>query len=465
MHTIRSRFSHTASTIALTLSLGACASVNQDSAFQDMRATLGERVNQELVWRGDAAADAETTSKVDALLAKELTLDAAVQLALFNSRALQARYADVGIAKADLIAAGLLSNPVLDVMIRPTTNPSTGANLEFGLAQSILDIFKRPARQRVAQAEFERTQNDVAAAVVGAVAHVREAYVGAVGALNGLAVVKEVSTAAVASYELAQQFHKAGNISDLQLAEEQSMAEDSAAMVDAATLQAAEATEALAAILNVSPEAVKLPSQLPALPEQDATPSNLETLALDKRLDIAAARKTVAAGLENLKLKTDWRLWQEIGLSFSAERDGDKQWAIGPSLEIALPLFNQGGPDVTRAAAELFKAENELKDLQARVRSEVRSAGFKASTARRIAERYRKTILPLKQDIVRLKQEKYNYMLIGVFDVLVAKREETTAYLSYIDAVRNYWLARAELANAIGGAPVDTGPTATGAQP
>ena len=56
-------------------------------------------------------------------------------------------------------------------------------------------------------------------------------------------------------------------------------------------------------------------------------------------------------------------------------------------------------------------------------------------------------------------------MLIGVFDVLVAKREETAAYRGYVEAVRNYWLARAALADAMGGMAVDTTAPATGATP
>ncbi len=441
---------------ALILSLGACASVDQKVAFNEFRATVGDRVTHDLSWRNDAASDAQVASKVSELLSNDLGFDSAVQIALLNNRGLQARYADVGIANADLVQAGLLTNPVLDVLFRPTTNPSSGSILEFGLAQNVLELFTRPARQRVAKAELDKTQNETATAVVKTVADVRAAYVQAVGARNALAVVKEISAASEASWELAQRFHAAGNISDLQLAEEQAMHEDMQVMIEEATLEAGSAVEDLARLLGAPSEALKLSDTLPALPEADTAASGMENTALERRLDLIAARKNVTAHLEQLKLTTSTRLWHEIELKLDAEREPDGQWAIGPGLSLALPLFDQGGPAVARAAAALLKSENEMRELESHVRAEVRKSAASVGSARRIAQRYRNVILPLKQDIVRLKQEKYNYMLIGVFDVLVAKREETSAYLNYIHTVRDYWLARAALADALGGMAVET---------
>jgi cobalt-zinc-cadmium efflux system outer membrane protein len=455
---MRFKFVYRAGLAAVLLS--GCATVDQNAAFDGVTKSVGDRVNQKLAWRRDAATDADVSAKVEALLAQEMSLDAATQIALFNNRALQARYAEVGLANADLMAAGLLTNPVLDIMIRPTTNPAEAANLEFGLAQGVLDIFMRPARKRMAQAELDATRGDVASAVIATVADVREKYVEAVGARNALNVVKEVYAAAAASREMAEAFYKAGNISDLQWAEEQAMAEDAIVAVEEAELKAIEATETLAAVLNVRSDQLKLPDQLPALPPSEIALDDAETVALSRRLDIAAKNKLITARMESLRLKTTFRLWQEANLAISAEREGDKQWAIGPSISIALPIFDQGGPEVSRAAAEVLKAENELKDLEAHVRADVRKALAKVQSARRLVERYRSTILPLKENIVQLKQERYNFMLAGVFDVLTAKRDETSAYLNYVDLVRAYWLARADLADAIGGAAISvTGDT------
>jgi cobalt-zinc-cadmium efflux system outer membrane protein len=43
-------------------------------------------------------------------------------------------------------------------------------------------------------------------------------------------------------------------------------------------------------------------------------------------------------------------------------------------------------------------------------------------------------------------------MLVGAFELLEAKREESAAAAEYVEALHEYWLARVDLAQAIGGA-------------
>jgi cobalt-zinc-cadmium efflux system outer membrane protein len=48
-------------------------------------------------------------------------------------------------------------------------------------------------------------------------------------------------------------------------------------------------------------------------------------------------------------------------------------------------------------------------------------------------------------------QLEYNAMLAGVFQLLVAKRDEIDAGRGYIEALRDYWIARCDLERAVGG--------------
>ena len=45
-------------------------------------------------------------------------------------------------------------------------------------------------------------------------------------------------------------------------------------------------------------------------------------------------------------------------------------------------------------------------------------------------------------------------MLLGVFQLLTARREQGDAYRDYLDSVRDYWTARYELERASGGSLV-----------
>jgi len=71
--------------------------------------------------------------------------------------------------------------------------------------------------------------------------------------------------------------------------------------------------------------------------------------------------------------------------------------------------------------------------------------------ARQRADYYRKVIIPLRQSIVEESQKKYNGMLIGGFQLLQTKRDEVEAAKDYIEALRDYWLARSELDEILAG--------------
>jgi cobalt-zinc-cadmium efflux system outer membrane protein len=58
--------------------------------------------------------------------------------------------------------------------------------------------------------------------------------------------------------------------------------------------------------------------------------------------------------------------------------------------------------------------------------------------------------VPARETAVRETQKQVNYMLVGVFELLRAKRQQIDAYQSYLEAVRDYWQARADLRRAVG---------------
>jgi cobalt-zinc-cadmium efflux system outer membrane protein len=54
-------------------------------------------------------------------------------------------------------------------------------------------------------------------------------------------------------------------------------------------------------------------------------------------------------------------------------------------------------------------------------------------------------MLPLRREITEGFQRQNNAMLVGAFALLAAKREEVEAGRAYIEAVRDYWVARARV--------------------
>jgi cobalt-zinc-cadmium efflux system outer membrane protein len=102
-----------------------------------------------------------------------------------------------------------------------------------------------------------------------------------------------------------------------------------------------------------------------------------------------------------------------------------------------------------------------LQALEQQLQAEVREQRLTLAARRRIAERYRSSVIPAHEKIVEVGQRYNNYMLIGVFELLAARQAEFGVDESYLGAVRDYWLARVDLQRALGGRPI-SGPLPDG---
>jgi cobalt-zinc-cadmium efflux system outer membrane protein len=85
------------------------------------------------------------------------------------------------------------------------------------------------------------------------------------------------------------------------------------------------------------------------------------------------------------------------------------------------------------------------------IRSEARSLRNHLVMQRNLIDHYRSTVLPLREQIVDLTLKNYNYMLMGAFDLLMAKQQEFEGYQKYLEAVRDYWIIRADMQRSLGG--------------
>ena len=430
--------------------LAGCATPDPDLAFSDLGATVEGRLPEPVMWRTGGPEDAAVDARIAALLEEPLTADSAVAVALLSNRAVQALYTGIGIAQADVVEAGLLHNPMFEVMVRPSTED--GTNLEFGLVQNFLDILMRPARKKLAEAEYEAVKLEIAAELVAFAAEVQEAYFEHLAARNVRDTQEAIASTAKDAADLATAFHDAGNFSDLELSEIRAESEDAALELMDASRVVAESEIHLVESLGLSDSMEwSMPRRLSALPDRAFAFDGLEDRALRERFDLQSRRAEVRAAAEDLGLTEDFRLIDEAELGVSAEREPEGEWLIGPGLEFPLPVFDQGQAKVTQAMLRLRRAQDELLAHETKVRAEVRRARAVMMSSSEKAQRLRETVLPLKERITQLTLKDYNYMLTGPFEVLEAEQHENEAYLEYLEALADYWIARAALQAAVGG--------------
>jgi cobalt-zinc-cadmium efflux system outer membrane protein len=436
----------------LLLSAGAlagCAHVDPNPAFQELANTVHLRTGKRVQWNRGSAADAEAQAAVASLLRRPLTADSAVQVALLNNHSLQATYEELGIAQADLVEAGLLRNPIFTFERR-----FPGQALEADLLKEFIDMLLLPLRKRIAAAQFEAAKLRVGHEILTSAAEVRAAFYEHQGDQQLVDLRKTVADATERSAETALKMHEAGNLRDLDLASEQATNAQTKIELAKAQASAVESREKLNKLMGAFGTQTNwtVASRLPELRGSDISTSQLESRAIQQRLDLAAARQQFVAEARARGIARAEALLQgaEIGGHYEHEIEGSVH-SIGPSVNVPIPIFNQGQPASARAKAKMRQAEQRYLALAADIRSDVRAARDKMLLARRQVEYFTSTALPMRTRVTQESQLQYNAMQITPFQLLQAKQEEVKAGADSVEALRDYWVARAELEKAVGG--------------
>jgi len=433
------------------LFLSGCTSMAINAGFDDVRTAVAQRNQVQISWNNGTELDKEAAEKLDSLLKRKLTADEAVQIALLNNRELQAVYSDLGVAQSDLVQAGLLSNPIFDVTVK---FPTSGGrpDLELGGAMNFLNIFYIPLRKRVAAARFEETKTRLSGAVLDFAGRVRGAFYSYEADEQMLELRRTVVQALAASFEVARRLHDAGNLSDLDFARERAQLEAGKLALRSAEISVRQSREELNILMGLWGEQTQWQSaeRLPDISEPPLQTKDIERLALERSLDLAGARQRIVAEGEQLGLTRWTALLPEFSAGPSAERN-DGEWEAGPKLDFAIPLFDQGQAKVGRTAAELRRFQQEYYGLAVRIRAQARAARDRLEGAGDRANYYRDILLPLHERIVNEAQLQYNAMQLGPLQLLRAREQQIETAVSYIGALRDYWLARADIGQLLSG--------------
>lgn len=382
--------------------------------------------------------------------ARPVTAADAVRLALLHHPRVRSAFADIGMARGDWEDAARLSNPSFAFLsLAPTDGAST---ITRALAMSLSDALLLPARKRFASGELERAQAVAAAELLELAYEAESAWYEAVGAAQIAAMRAIVAKSANAAESLALRFFEAGNISRLQLELERAAAAQARIEAIDASAAALRARASLAAFIGQrSSGPWTLADKLSAPPDARFDVDQLIARALDQRLDLRAARQAVRVREDALKSTRRWRWLGAVEVGGEREREASGERLSGPSVQVEVPLFSQSQGQLERAQAELHAARATLDGLLVEVHNDAASAVDALDAARDIADRYARELVPQREAIVARTQEEVNFMLVGVFDLLQAKQQEYDAYQAYLEAVRDYWIARARLRRAVGG--------------
>src|SRR6202048_2732767 len=445
------RFVTCSSILVMTIPAGSAR--EKEGAFQGVQQSVQERSGKTVRWEEDQAAREQALQDVRQLLRKPLTVDTAVQIALLNNRSLQATFEEIGLSAADLIQAATIPNPRFDLAIRFPDKPPSGTYIDYGAAIDFLSIIMIPLKKRVAKRQLEAAALRAADATLELVLQVKSAFYSLQASQELLTRFKLIVDTNAASLDLAQRQHEAGNITDLALARQQSSY--SRSRLDGASTEAEirrnrERFNRLLGLWGADTD-WQIAGELPEVPSSDIPMTALERLAISQRLDLQAGYLQVTSQVKNLGLTKSFRLLGALDFGVNSERETDSQTRTGPSFAIELPIFNQGQARIARGEADLRQAQDKIEALAIDVRSEIRELRDELASKREIVRFYQNELLPGQRQILNESLLNYNAMEIGNFELFTTKAEEARTERDYIDAVRGYWITRAELERAVGG--------------
>jgi cobalt-zinc-cadmium efflux system outer membrane protein len=445
------RFVIFSSIFVLALSVGIAR--EKEEAFQGVKKSVQERTGNTVRWEEDQKSREQALQDVRRLLRKPLTVDATVQIALLNNRSLQATFEEIGLSAADLLEAVTIPNPKFDLTVKFPDQPPSGTYIDYSAAIDFLSILMIPLKKRVATDQLQSATLRVADETLELISEVKSFFYSLEASQQLLQRFKLIVAANAASLDLAQRQYEAGNTSDLALTQQQTTYSHS--RLDVATMEAdirrnREKLNRLLGLWGLDTE-WQITSELPEVPRAEFSIPGLERLAISQRLDLQADYLQVASQAKNLGLTKSFRLLGALDFGFERERETDGQIRTGPTFVIELPVFNQGQARIARGEAALRQARDKFEALAIEVRSQIRELQDELISKREIARFYQDELVPDQRRILKESLINYNAMEMGNFELFTAKAEEARTEREYLEAVRDYWIARAELERAVGG--------------
>jgi len=434
--------------IASALLLAGCLSTSTRGAVnRDLEARLGRTVTFR-----DPDSDDRTQATARRLLREPLTAEAAVEITLLQSPALQASLEELDVALADVLRASLVANPEVELEASVPLEGNDGPDLMGSFMFDVADAVRLPLRRAVADAELSAARAEAAKAVLDAAFSARTAFYRHQSDLQLVELFQQVVETLRAAWETAAALREAGNVARLDVVQQRALYEEARVALAQAELAALQSRERLQVVMGLSGDdtAWEIRSRLDEPTDAEVDLETVERVAIDRSLALERGRHELEALARRVGLARLEGVIPELHAGVVVERE-EGEWSAGPMIEMQLPLFHQGQGDIDRVSAQLRVGQHRYVARAVQIRSSVRRARNAYLNALARAEFYRDTLLPVRDEVMEQSLLQYNAMNLGVFELITARRMLIDTARMYVEALRDYWVARAALEQILAG--------------
>jgi outer membrane protein, heavy metal efflux system len=396
-------------------------------------------------------------TEANPLLAEPLTPQTATQLMLLNSPRIAATLTQLDVADAGEWQASLLSNPRLSIAALKAEGG--GWQWDLGLSQSLFEFITRSSREKQAANTRLATQLQVTQYLQSAIADLEQSYFAAIAATQNLAQQETLFDAANTKALLAQRLWQAGNLSELNYLGYLSEAQAQKRHFNQQQLNLASSQSQLRLALGLTrAQPLILPAALPNPLRDSFDIQALIADATQNRVDIQIAKQHLQqlASEQTLIQKEYGLADSRIGIAAKKETDGVK--SVGPSVELALPMFggvfDRGQAKLAQKHAEISGANAALDIATLQAEHDIQLA---ISAMAQAQTEYKDLWEAIKITAKRVEfaGQEVNYMLASPFDLIDIKTQLAQLAQTQTQAKLHYWQARSQLELALGHKLVD----------
>ena len=402
-------------------------------------------ISAELVQRAGAPLAGEAGPfqiPSETVLDDGLTEPEAVGIALWNNARLQSDLATLGLARADLFAAGAFPNPVLDLLF-----PSGAVRMEATVSIPI-DLLSRWSRVKASREDVHKVAANLVAVGLQLARDVRIAHAEHLLARDRLTFLNETSALRRDIADIGAAQFEVGRIN--QQIYSQMLADGANAEVAALTAAHDLATKENRLLELLGAEPADVPLVLVRSPLSQVKLGSLQVLvseALIARPEIEAGEASLRSAGARANVET-LKLLDFIGKLKIEETPGDT--LLSPGGQITVPLFDQNQAGRTRAAAELERVTQDFVAVRQSIRREVAdaySAYVKASQALAL---WQDRVLPSLEDQATLTRASADVGRAPYLELALAQDSYVQGRLGAAEAEATFRRASAQLAYSVG---------------
>lgn len=379
---------------------------------------------------------------------EHLTLDQVITQALSNNAALLAERANIGIAEARVLTAGLRPNPAaavagdhMDVLGSGFDDINAGGPTEIVVGFEFTHERGGKRQRRVEAARAARSVAELSFRNVARelVLDVQNAFIDALLARDGLELARENLGFFQQIVGINETRVRTGDLAQVELIRSRLAALQYETSVRQAEVRLRGALTRLQTLMGRPPSPgfsiagdLERPDALPLL-------ADLQREAVENRPDLLALRHEAQRASSEVRLElANAKPDVTFGAEYRRQQVNARSNSLTVSLGVPLPVFNRNQGEIERARGELRQAELRIRALEAGIAGQVETAYQQFLAARGLLETIRSGMLRQARDVREITDFSYRRGQSSLLELLDAQRAFNETMQGYIEARAEY---------------------------